>query len=767
MVNNYISNEDDETNEQIPPIVSIILCLLSLIPIIILLVTQLKYKMKKIKEDILLIERYFLYIIYIILTFIISVMLVLMQDREKDIYYYQYVSLLFFINIYIANIFSVIIEFSRSIKNPFYVILSIFSNKKKNIIIETITLLTSPVLFLINKYIPNSILNISDNESYYSINNIFVNGLIALTMILVILILTVSTCKFCGIQNKSKTTMRRKFISLYIVCVFLLIYSGVNYLICFNNTIFPNKYLIPLTSYSIPLLTIFIDCISTMLYIKSSDYYFYYLGKRKSISKFYKMCCKTKYYKPPIYEHITNNDVKKEIIMDTFQDTLEFNNINQLDIELGEYSLNVALASISVIFEHINQEYNINTTTKTNQNKNNEDILVNLLEQYNTTKQECRHFTLNKKDFEDNKLGEITNISNNIMDKDNTTYNNNVNVDIDYYYYDKFITAIINRNINLNEVKASMLSHLPKFPFLISKNAKESYFKTTKTLSIKTDDKKLMIEIFPDILDNKSNKNIVDSYINHMNLIKKASDKTAMKENEILNTVASATFLPFLLGVFKVKINSFSSFTVFISKNTILENAPSDVFNFWQLMRYSYGDQIEKLSTSKDKTSICITEDNLFNGMKILMRNYKLFSDTLMNDFNFLKQINAKNFSLLIMYYEFDQSVSKSISIDQNDDISKIRITASNFRVSDIKNFNFPEEGSNETISDLDKDMSIVKYNKDGNGFEAKFNNFKAIMFFCFENVFEFRGHSWKTIDYNKYQTDLLKNFDYMNLEDE
>lgn len=43
----------------------------------------------------------------------------------------------------------------------------------------------------------------------------------------------------------------------------------------------------------------------------------------------------------------------------------------------------------------------------------------------------------------------------------------------------------------------------------------------------------------------------------------------------------------------------------------------------------------------------------------------------------------------------------------------------------------------------------------------------KKIMFFCFENIFEFRGHSWKRIDYNKYRTDLLKNFDYMTLEDE
>ena len=54
MVNNYISHDDEESNKRIPLIVSILLCLLSIIPIIILLVTQLKYKKKKIKETDLL-----------------------------------------------------------------------------------------------------------------------------------------------------------------------------------------------------------------------------------------------------------------------------------------------------------------------------------------------------------------------------------------------------------------------------------------------------------------------------------------------------------------------------------------------------------------------------------------------------------------------------------------------------------------------------------------------------------------------------------------
>ena len=117
------------------------------------------------------------------------------------------------------------------------------------------------------------------------------------------------------------------------------------------------------------------------------------------------------------------------------------------------------------------------------------------------------------------------------------------------------------------------------------------------------------------------------------------------------------------------------------------------------------------------------------------------------------------------MYYEFDQAGMKSLLIDPGEDISKIRISTSNFRISDVKNFNFNEE--NMSMSELDKDLSMIKGNKDNNGFDAKFNNFKAKIFFGFENIFEFRGISFQKRDLEKFQQNILKNFDFLNVIDE
>ena len=729
--------------DQIYLIVVCVLSAMAFFPVLILLVTQCKFKQKKIKEDILLIERYALYIIFIIINLTTTVLLY--NDKYNSLYKdIMHFSFLFYINIYIMNIIAVNIEFYNSIKNPFYKMLSIFSNKKKNIIWEILIFVTSPAFFLISHFMKK--FDIFDDKRCF-IDNKIVNGTIGLSMVFIVIFQSLSLYIYQQLQNKSKRTLLSKFISLFINSFLLIIYSTINYIELFNEGLI-NDDILRLISVSLIIVIIFVDAISSMCYIKKSDYYYYYLGKKKSISKYYKMCTKNKYYKQPIYDNATNTSIKKEIIMNTFLDKLSFNNLSQLDIELSEYSLNVALASIAVVFDKVRKANNESITVRSEKQSEMQESLLS--ENNRETHDKYMEFFLSKGNFTGNMI-DMINVSNNILDKDKEKeqYKNNVNVDIKYYYYDKFVNAIMTKGIDLSDVKASLLSHSSKTPYLLSKNSNENYFQSMKTLSIKTKDKKIMIEIFPNIMNSRANCDLIEKYIDHM---------TAKKNG-------ASTFLPFLLGVFKIQINSFSSFTVFISKNSIIESVPNDVFNYWQFMRYGYNDQIERIETSKDRTSICITDDNLFNGMKILLRSYKLFNEVLENDFNFLKEMNAKNFSVLIMYYEFDQAGMKSISIEPNEDVSKIRISTSNFRISDIKNFNFSESG--DTICELDKDFSAIKYSKDGNGFEAMFNNFKSILFFSFENVFEFRGHSFKSIDYNKYKNDLLKNFDYLNLENE
>ena len=138
--------------DQIYLIVVCVLSAMAFFPVLILLVTQCKFKQKKIKEDILLIERYALYIIFIIINLTTTVLLY--NDKYNSLYKdIMHFSFLFYINIYIMNIIAVNIEFYNSIKNPFYKMLSIFSNKKKNIIWEILIFVTSPAFFLISHLI--------------------------------------------------------------------------------------------------------------------------------------------------------------------------------------------------------------------------------------------------------------------------------------------------------------------------------------------------------------------------------------------------------------------------------------------------------------------------------------------------------------------------------------------------------------------------------------------------------------------------------------
>ena len=46
------------------------------------------------------------------------------------------------------------------------------------------------------------------------------------------------------------------------------------------------------------------------------------------------------------------------------------------------------------------------------------------------------------------------------------------------------------------------------------------------------------------------------------------------------------TFLPIILGIFKIKINHFKSLLIIVSDNSIVENIPYKNFTNWQLIRF-------------------------------------------------------------------------------------------------------------------------------------------------------------------------------------
>ena len=117
------------------------------------------------------------------------------------------------------------------------------------------------------------------------------------------------------------------------------------------------------------------------------------------------------------------------------------------------------------------------------------------------------------------------------------------------------------------------------------------------------------------------------------------------------------------------------------------------------------------------------------------------------------------------MYYEIDQNFDEYIRNTRNTrNTLKNRKTEFefnkknddiDFRPSEIKNMKYEE------ITNLSNyDITFNNVNKNGNGFETKFNNINSIIFFSFEKIFEFRGFSFKSFDYYSFNRKILDYFD-------
>ena len=98
-----------------------------------------------------------------------------------------------------------------------------------------------------------------------------------------------------------------------------------------------------------------------------------------------------------------------------------------------------------------------------------------------------------------------------------------------------------------------------------------------KNTSIKTYDKNFTLDIF-DTDDNdisafeKGTNNILANLL----------DKYFIY---IHGKGINGTFIPSLVGVFKIKINDFKTLLILVTKNSLVENVPKESFSYWQLLR--------------------------------------------------------------------------------------------------------------------------------------------------------------------------------------
>ena len=265
--------------------------------------------------------------------------------------------------------------------------------------------------------------------------------------------------------------------------------------------------------------------------------------------------------------------------------------------------------------------------------------------------------------------------------------NDNLDVKIISYYTSNCVSNLIDKNFTSKIIRDSLNSHLTDnvnendnsikkaknnlstsinnyLPYhsILACNAKEEYFIHLKNMSIKTYDKHLIFDIF-------ESNNDEDISLDSKNSTNKKIAKMINRYFDYVKGVGvSVTFLPIVLGIFKVKINSFKTMLIYVSCNSLLENTPSNSFSLWQLIRFS-PKNVKKVSSSKYRHSVLIGDDLIFDRKyalpsikedndpsynKIEIKNYLSFEDIIKHDIQYLNKSGTKYSNLLLMYFEYE-----------------------------------------------------------------------------------------------------------------
>ena len=393
--------------------------------------------------------------------------------------------------------------------------------------------------------------------------------------------------------------------------------------------------------------------------------------------------------------------------------------------------------------------------------------------------------------------------------------NNFLNIEVKSFFTPKCVETIFNQRLKGSNIGNSLISHIflqnknkivavdnpmTHYMSLTAANGKEEYFNKLKCACFKTFDKNFNLDIFESndvelgIKENGKNDEtsiLIDKYFTYL-------------QAKGIN----GTFIPSLVGVFKIKINNFKTLLVFVTRNSLVENAPKNFFTYWQLIRF-LNDKPQKIASSQfsNGKGTLVKDDPIFEKLfqvetkkdnpdfnKINMRNFEEFQDTIKNDLSFLNNVGCQNFDLLLMYFEYEttqkhekQGIIKIKKVNENeaeiiqasvpDDMLKEMNPSMN------NNFRLPEGSMKSGMFSLGGafldgveddiggtlDINLAKQNANNlmdytekinmNGFEGVFDSFNCLCFFTFENIFDLRKRKIPTDFYNNFQNKILDNF--------
>ena len=443
-------------------------------------------------------------------------------------------------------------------------------------------------------------------------------------------------------------------------------------------------------------------------------------------------------------------------------------------------------------------------------------------EQISDTKSKVGDNTINfdiKKNMEKDDYSRFKDILENGLKINNN--NNYLKINVKSFFTPRCVESIYDQKLRGKKVGNSLLSHIilsgnknrnnknmdnpiNNYWSLTSSNLKEEYFNKIKNTCFKTYDKNFNIDIFD------SNDDEITIKENG-----KSSDISLLLDKYftyIHGKGINGTFIPSLVGVFKIKINNFKTLLVFITRNSLVENAPKNFFTYWQLIRF-LNDKPQKIASSQfndgGRTTL-VKDDPIFERLfqvesknenpdfnKINLKNYLDFQETIKSDFTFLNKCGCHNFDLLLMYYQYENTqkhekqgvikiqkvdgdkaeiIQASMPKDFMDDLSPSLSTNNNnlkFPGESLKSGNFSLGGA--FLEGVDDDMDVIDINMvkknaanlmdysdkiSMNGYEGVFDSFNCICFFTFENIFDIRKKFKLSKNYfTEFQNKILESF--------
>jgi hypothetical protein len=267
-------------------------------------------------------------------------------------------------------------------------------------------------------------------------------------------------------------------------------------------------------------------------------------------------------------------------------------------------------------------------------------------------------------------------------------------------------------------------------------NAKESYFVNLNNICFKTFDKKYSLEMFE--TNDEINKLEINSSYEKNNISDLIDKYFVYLQSKGINN----TFLPLILGIFKIKINDFKPLLIIITDNSFVENVPIQDYTNWQLIRFKEKG-VKKIASSRYNRNIIVDDDIIFKRVLtkekriyrsnvIKLNSYEEVKNIILSDINFLKKVGSYAFNLLLMYYEYEGN-QKHEKYVQNG-VIKIKTNISNKPeiIDDIlpngylydpSLFSDEDEEIEEEISNSIKNVNINKSSPRKNTINSKSKN--------------------------------------------